>query len=270
MIELDHALFSGLIPLFHNVAHSRAIVFSVLEGNSPGRIWVNDVQQPTCAFMLPQDAFYYAAGDSNNQTFLQELEGLVFDELLPQAAEPEVVIFSFSPLWHQRLAQALETKGVITINRKMFIFNQTKYNAYQERRADIPSGFSLKGIDLPLMDRQPDFLPRFESTSQRFGVCLLEGKTPVCVCSAVFIGAGEAEVDIHTEKRYQGQGLATLTASAFIDECLRSRLTPAWSCWPEREASWKLALRLGFEEQPDVPAILWVDELLSQRLALRL
>jgi RimJ/RimL family protein N-acetyltransferase len=92
-------------------------------------------------------------------------------------------------------------------------------------------------------------------------MCLLDGERLASECSAVFVGAGEAEIDILTAEAYRGRGLARLTACAFIDECLRRGLRPDWSCWPERAASWKLALKLGFDELPDVPALLWVEGL---------
>jgi hypothetical protein len=36
-------------------------------------------------------------------------------------------------------------------------------------------------------------------------------------------------------------------------------LKPNRACWPEREASRALARKLGFEEKPDVPALLWFE-----------
>ena len=122
-----------------------------------------------------------------------------------------------------------------------------------------PEGFALRQIDAELASRHPAYLPLVDPVTGRFGTCLLDGEQVVSQCSAVFVGAGEAEIDIYTQEDYQGRGFARLTANAFIDECLRRGLRPNWACWPEREASIALARRLGFEERPDVPAHLWFE-----------
>ncbi len=93
-----------------------------------------------------------------------------------------------------------------------------------------------------------------------FGVCVLEGDALACVCRSVFTGAGEVEIDIHTEPAYRGRGLAFLAASAFIEDCLARGLRPVWGCWPENTPSLSLARRLGFTAEPDQPVCLWVDE----------
>ena len=261
VIELNHSEFNIAEPLFAGIQHSQAIVYAVLEGNSPGRIWVDKAQQPTCALLFPEGAFYYAAGDEHNETFLRGLPGLFFDELLPQAVEKELVLFSFSPAWHERLSEVLRHKGILTIQRKMFHFNHKKYQALNDWRSEIPTGLSMRLIDEQIAAQYSTYQSLLEPTSKRFGFCLMEGEVVACACTSVFVGHGEAEIDIYTEERYRGHGFARLTACAFIDECLRRGLIPNWACWPEREASWKLALRLGFEELPDVPALLWAEDL---------
>ena len=261
MIELQPFEYNKVAPLFADIDHSLAIVYAVLEGNSHGRVFVENPDLLTCAFLLAEGAFYYVAGDEHNQAFCQALSGLIFDEILPSAGDPEVVLFSFSPAWHQRLAELLKHKGVITIHRKMFHFNVEKFRVHRDWRAEIPVGFALRKIDQLLAERYPAYRPLLEPATRRFGYCLMDGETVACECNAVFVGHAEAEIDIHTVEQYRGRGFARLTACAFIEECLRSGLTPNWACWPEREASWKLALRLGFDELPDVPALLWAEDL---------
>lgn len=261
MFELPPDEFYKVIPLFTGLKHSTAIVYAVLEGNSTGRVWVDDHHHPRDVLLFAEGAFYYTAGDPDNQVFCQQLEKLIFDALLPQAAEPEVVIFSASETWHLRLAEQMRHKGVITIQRKVFEFNPEQFRGHANWHAEIPVGYTMRFIDHELAAKHPAYQPLLEPKTKRFGFCLMHGEDVVCECTAVFVGKDEAEIDIHTPEPYRGRGFARLTASAFIEECLRRGLTPNWACWPEREASWKLALRLGFEELPDVPAILWAEDL---------
>ena len=45
--------------------------------------------------------------------------------------------------------------------------------------------------------------------------------------SSIYVGGGEAEIDIRTDERYRGRGYARLTACAFIEACLEKGLRPA-------------------------------------------
>ena len=114
-------------------------------------------------------------------------------------------------------------------------------------------------IDVALAERYPAYEPSVEAQSKRFGVCLLQRDDIVSACTAVSVGGGQAEVDIHTEEAYRRRGYGYLTACAFIEQCLARGLTPGWACWPYRIASQALAEKLGFEVRPDVPAHYWAE-----------
>ena len=53
MIEIGSPEFGKVAQLFQNIDHSIAIVHAVIEGNSPGRIFIDDVSTPSCAFLYP-------------------------------------------------------------------------------------------------------------------------------------------------------------------------------------------------------------------------
>jgi RimJ/RimL family protein N-acetyltransferase len=89
----------------------------------------------------------------------------------------------------------------------------------------------------------------------------MRGEEIVSACTAVSVGGGEAEIDIHTEAAYRRRGYGFLTACAFIEACLARDLTPSWACWPHRTASQALAQKLGFDPRPDVPAHYWDETL---------
>ena len=133
--------------------------------------------------------------------------------------------------------------------------------ANRDWKSRLPEGFIVRAIDAQLAEHYPIYREIVNPASKRLGVCLMHGEDIVCECSAIFVGRGEAEIDIHTRQAYQGRGYATLTASAFIETCLARGLKPNWSCWPERPASVALAKKLGFEELPDVPAHLWAEDM---------
>lgn len=261
MIEICASEFGKVIPIFRNIDHSVAIVYAVLEGNSPGRVFVDDSATPSSAFLFPEGTFFYISGNENDAAFCQSVSTLLFNEILPNAVEKEMVLFTFSTVWRKRLDTLLSEKGAIRIYRKVFDFNLGKFSDYRRRQAGIPDGLTIQPIDHTLAENYPGYRSIIEPGSNRFGFCLMKGNEVVSECSSIYVGGGEAEIDIHTNEKYQGMGYAPLVASAFIEACQKKGLKPNWACWPERQASLALAKKLGFEEKPDIPAHLWAEEM---------
>jgi RimJ/RimL family protein N-acetyltransferase len=244
MIELKRSEFALAAPLFAGIDHNVPIVFSVLEGTAAGRAFVDDVDCPRSAFVTVADAFSYVAGDETDDAFGHALVSLIFGDLLPHQEEQELVVFAFTDAWRAKLDQLLTPKGAIRIHRKTFAFDAARAPEWRLWRDRVPAGYRTEPTALSVGD-------------PRFGVRLLKADAVVGECTAVFVGRGEAEIDIHTDEDHRKLGLGTLTASAFLEECFSRGLRPSWTCWPEREASIALAKKLGFVETEDVPAHLW-------------
>lgn len=261
MIELNSTQFHKVNPLFQNIEHSAAIVYAVLERNSPGRIFVDQPNTPTVALLYAEGAFFYIAGSGTSQALSQALVPVIFTNLLPQINDKEMVLFSFSSALRNTLDGLFREQGVIQIVRKVFKFNPDLFRAHPDRKASLPEGFDLRVMDQQMSEQYPHIKPIVDPATKRLGVCLLNGTEIASECSSIFVGKGEAEIDIHTDPKYQGKGYATLTAGAFIELCMARGLSPQWSCWPERQASIALAKKLGFEELPDVPAHYWAEDM---------
>lgn len=259
MIELDTHDFYKVSPLFRGIKHNVALVHSVIKGNSPGRIFVDRLDAPSSVYLVHEGAFHYVGGSAANDDFNQMLASLIFDNLLLNSEEQELVLFAFSEAWREKLDALLGHRGAIRIHRKTFSFDSASFQAHAGWRQQIPEGFCMRHIDESLAEKHAAYKPLVEAKTKRFGVCLMRGDEIVSTCKAVCVGGGEVEIDIHTEEAYRRQGYALLTACAFIEESLSRNLTPNWACWPERTASYALAKKLGFEDRPDAPAHYWAE-----------
>jgi RimJ/RimL family protein N-acetyltransferase len=248
MIELKRSEFALAAPLFAGIDHNVPIVFSVLEGTAAGRVFADDAGRVRSAFVAVGGAFSYVAGDETDDAFDRALVALIFESLLPNQEEQELVLFAFTDAWRAKLDQLLAPKGAIRIHRKAFSFDAAHAPDFRSWRSRVPAGCRMELIGL--VEGDP-----------RFGVRLLKDDEVVGECTSVFVGRGGAEIDIHTDENHRNLGLGTLTASAFLEECHARGLRPNWSCWPEREASIALAKKLGFVEQDDVLAHLWAPDL---------
>lgn len=66
MNELSQVNFHNASSIFATIDHNIAIVHAVLEGNSPGKIFVDTPHSPTIALLYAEDAFFYVVGDENS------------------------------------------------------------------------------------------------------------------------------------------------------------------------------------------------------------
>lgn len=259
MVELSQTEFQNVKKLFRKVDHSAAVIHAVLEGNSPGKVYADNQVTPTVALLFPEGTFYYAAGNENSAVLNHDLVPLLFDRLVPESQEKEMVLFSFSDAWRDKLDRLLRSRGVIRISRKVFGFNIDKFKHLPNWKSGIQDGFRMRKIDVEFAEQYPAFKAIVDPRSKRLGVCLTSGDEIVCDCSSIHVGNGEAEIGISTNEKYQGKGYATLTGNAFIEDCIDRGLKPSWSCWPERRASVALAKALGFDELPDAQAHYWTE-----------
>lgn len=257
--KLSPQSYSVVAPLFAGICHNTALVHAVIDGSSRGRIFADASANPSCALVAMEGAYTYLGGIPASDKDAQSLVDCIFADLLPNAEEKELVLFAFQEEGRARLEPLLAKRGAITIQRKIFDFNPSKFSALAGWKAQIPTGSKLRAIDSEIAADHPEFLPLIDPNTRRFGVCLMENDQILSYCTAVAVGGGEAEVDIFTVEASRGRGLAGLTACAFIEECIARGLRPAWACWPYREGSYKLAIKLGFEQRPDAPAFYWTE-----------
>lgn len=261
MFELEAKEFYKASHLFDRSEHNIPVIFSVIEGNIPGKLYVDDIDNPQSAFLYPKDSFFYVAGASDNSKFNGELYEMIFEDILKSSNEGELVLFSVSEGWRITLDELLKDKAAIKIARKTFTFNQSMYLGNRINPGEkLTHGYQLvplnheiaKKIEVTKSWRTvEDFLDK------GIGYAILKGNDLVSACYSIYLGKGEAEVDIFTDEKYRGMGLAKITATAFIDGCISKKIKPSWSCWPFREASYNLAKSIGFQEKQDVQAHYW-------------
>jgi GNAT superfamily N-acetyltransferase len=251
----QHQIITPLLGAFANYP----VVNAVIEGNSPGRIFVDAIGSPQSAFVLTYAGFSYLLGAADNARFNESLEQWLKAEIFPALAhsdDPTLIFYPLADGWEQPLKAMLEGYPVYDLFRRQFSFHSDRLRG----PAEPPAGFALKPIDQRLLDQTGADMFPWESPQafleKGFGFWLMKGDEIVSECRSVFRGGGAVEIDIHTDDEYQRQGFGALTASAFIAECLARGLRPNWECWWENEASTALAQKLGYEPVKDYPVFL--------------
>ncbi len=236
-------------------------ISAIIDGGIPGRIWVDNVDNPTSVLIWDKRYAYYLGGDENNEKFNSALNRIFIEEISPNALEKDYELFFIAcdKGWEDKLLkEKLLNVRSRTIQRQYHTFNQPKVRNWKER---IPSGFNmiqadedfLKRNDLenfdPFLGEVHDISGSKEDFVKRgnFGSCLVyDDRELVSWCLSFFHG-GSCELWIQTVEKYQKQGYATLTAAAFVDFCLDNNIRMGWHSNQNNIASIRLAQKVGFD-----------------------
>ena len=263
MLELKADQFHIMLPLLDKMEYGGFCPNSVIEGNHPGRIFVDKPIEPEIGFVWCRGGFYCLAGNENNEGFNQSLMDLLFDKL-------DHHTFWLYPYpvssWERKLDSLLGDR-VTKMSFRSFRFNPSEFQKLLPWRDKIPSGFEVKRIDEKLMSRIGEIrglTRRFWKSTEDFmkigfGFCLLHRGEIVTFCYSAFVGGGKYEIDIRTVEKYRRQGFGEFNACAFIEHCLNKNKIPSWHCGSTNVPSDALARKLGFEPKVDFPIYRWIE-----------
>jgi RimJ/RimL family protein N-acetyltransferase len=252
--ELAQHEYDSVRPIFRCIEHDRAVVFSTIEGNTPGRIFVDHPGSPRTALVRFSGGELYVGGCADDQALNHEIVELILNEL---ATPPHLLICSFSEAWKCTLDELLRPCGVRRVIREHLELSPEHFRAAHDGwHTRMPEGFRLQLMDRHLVERSDPGLGTLWGSidnflARAFGFCVLRDDEIVSRCSTVALGDRRFETGVGTEERYRRQGFATLAACAFIERSLELNLAPEWGCY-YNVASRALALKLGFVSKPDV------------------
>lgn len=266
MIELQAGQFHKASALFSKT-HYGVLAAGTLAGCHPGRVFLDNLADPRSGLVCTRLDYFFLAGQPS-EAILDWLYVRFQNEFIPQMqaviGTGDVILF-FDPFdWNGPLFERFADCQPLLIHKKRHILPAgagAKLLGWQER---VPPGYRLLPYTLGLMEALPELVPQAELffgsvesfLAKGYGWAIMDGNQLASTCSAVFVGSGEVEIDIHTAEAYRGRGLAFLAASAFIEDSLKRGLNPIWGCWPENLPSNRLASKLGFSEDALQPACL--------------
>lgn len=241
---------------------------SILEGNTPARIYVDRRDAPEAALVLTRYRFYLA-GVSGNIEFNQDLQRLFNDTIYPQAikeGKQVFVLFYSSKSWEQAVDLILQDKQPILDYRQYYGFKDFPV----DRRTLLPPGFSLYPVDRNLLknehlknldDLQDEMCSERSSVEdfleKSFGLCLVCGDEIAGWCLSEYNCQAGCEIGIETRPNYRKRGLATLMTLAFVEMAQAHGINHiGWDCWKENIPSSATAKKAGFYLAHDYPVYL--------------
>ncbi|GEN45428.1 GNAT family N-acetyltransferase [Alkalibacillus haloalkaliphilus] len=220
------------------------VVSSCLQGHM-GSAYVDDLNHPTVAQIIV-GIFVFYAGDPDADEANELLHNL-----------PDFTLATVKTEEWKKKIEALHKGSFEKIKRYEFYKNPNHLNQdhIKKNLADIPEGYELKPIDLTLAEDpslhelSEDFISQFNSTKdfldRGMGFVILHKGKAVCGATSFSIYDDGIEIEVATHPDYRRKGLATITASALILECLSQGLYPSWDA--ANMESVKLAEKLGYK-----------------------
>jgi len=234
-------------------------VQSVIDNNQPGKIFVNNNDNPTAGLVASRGGKYYLFGDEEDQTFNHSLLEFLSN---PENHANFYDLYFSSNTWLSIIKTPLND-NVVELSRTHYILSNTaiidNYDShsgefllqiineqlYDRYKNEVDDSYSL------LWDSSDEYLAR------AFGYCFLNESGFVSACNTFYIGGGYIEPDIITLSDYRKQGLAFALCHEFIKYSRQRKLIPYWDCDSGNNASNLLAIKLGFNKVGEVPILWW-------------
>ncbi|MGB2696887.1 MAG: GNAT family N-acetyltransferase [Candidatus Zixiibacteriota bacterium] len=248
-----HSLFTG--------SHLNLVIDAVVEGNSPGQMWVDDVTSPKTAFMWDKAYCYYLVGSADNGKFNTALREFICGKLAPEAMANNRFVFKVyytSKAWESKIEAIFGAASLRQRERVLYTSGKLKIPDWRKR---IPSGLCIRCIDEELltktkMENIPAVVGEIESCwnsvddflRNGFGFCLVHDQVIACWCTAEYVSGNKCGIGIETAGAYRRRGFATLTACAFVDYCISNHILPHWDSWKDNLSSIAVAEKVGFKK----------------------
>lgn len=249
---------SSALPLFAS-EHLQLVASAVIAGNSPGRFWVDDADQPRTAALWDKTHALYLAGAADNATFNDALSQFMSDTIT-QAVDV-LKIYPVSGNWNPVIETLYPYAALHQPQRVFYRLGTLNLPNWRER---LPEGFRVSSIndnftELSALQNFERLREEIESCwnaladfQQRgFGFCAHDAETIVGWCTAEYVSEGQCGIGIETVETHQRQGLATLVASAFAEHCLEHGISAHWDAWQRNTPSVATAEKVGFVKVED-------------------
>ena len=255
MVPLDKSDYARVRPVFEGLRYN-LVVDSVLDGNTPGWVYVDDVRHPQAAWMWDMMDAMLLAGRADRAEVNRALAHLIDERVLPNTVIPMLSLHYFPEEWEGKMDVVLHGKGARKAWRRFYTFGGLK----ADWRREMPAACQMRRIDEGLLESAHlgnardvagwvrSFWDSYRDFVERgFGFCLVEGGTIASWCLSVFASGMHFELGLATAPDYRGRGYATLTAAACAEHCVEHGLTPHWHCWEDNAPSIRVAEKVGFE-----------------------
>ncbi len=259
--ELKPDEFERARALFQGFDYSLSI-HAAIEGNNPGRIFVDDAYHPRTALALTVEGYLLAGDDGNPETnaalrrlFKERIfTGEVFvngDWSMSLAVHPET--------WEARLPELIPTHEVEKNERYHYVCRAVKFDWHSH----VPEAYAVRRVDRIFLNDAKVVFPDPVREWMDFGevwwtvenflskgvsFVVLREREVVAWCTPDCVAGDRIDVGVMTHPAHRRRGLAAVAVAATVEHCLSHGFSAVgWHCNANNVGSWKTAEKVGFE-----------------------
>jgi len=275
--ELEPHEFRRAKPLFQGFDYSLSI-HAAIEGNNPGRIFVDDARNPRTALALTVEGYLLAGDDGNpdtNEALRCLFRDMIFTGKVYVNGDWSLSLAVHPDTWAARLPELIPTYEVIKIERYQYLCRAVKF----DWRANLPEGYTIRRLDQALLHETDVVFPEqmrealeieeMWGTEESFfakgvGFVVLDGREVVACCTSDCVAGDRIDVGIFTHRDHRRRGLATAVVAATVEHCLSHGFRAVgWHCNTFNVASWKTAEKVGFERAHEYAYYYYIYDLIE-------
>ncbi len=258
--ELDPSQFEGIRSLFQNFDYSLSIL-AAIEGNNPGRIFVDNPHEARTALALTVEG-YLLAGESEDLEIIGGLQRLfkerIFTGEVYVNGNQSMSLAVHPQSWEERLPELIPTHEVEINERYHYLCRELKF----DWRNHIPEEYFVRRVDRAFqadpeiifpgalsewMDFEAVWWSKEEFYSKGISFAVLHGNEVVAWCTPDCVAGDRIDVGIITHRAHRRKGLAAVAVAATVEECLKQGFGAiGWHCNADNTGSWKTAEKVGF------------------------
>lgn len=245
MFELESKDYKKVLPLIKS--QNELSVFSVINGNNPGEIYVNNTVNPTAALIQTSEC-NLIAGNPNDEEFNSQVSSELdfWDMLTPDSEE-----------WMDKIPTIHVNPFVRKYIRRHYELSR---NEFIECDSNLKEGYLLEKVNIPFLkendfensEKVLDWAQEWSNDEifEKHGVGYLirNDKTIVSWSLSDCYFEDKIAIGIHTDERYRKNGLGKIVASAVVKECFNKGYKKIhWLCVDTNKGSRAVAEKLGFK-----------------------
>ncbi|MDF0716420.1 GNAT family N-acetyltransferase [Muricauda sp. 334s03] len=270
MKELLKEDYSKVIGALKEVKINNLFARAVVENHVSGKVYVDDVNNPTTVYVIHPYGMSLLFGKHDNQAFNRAFKDYALNK--ENLRDTHEWMQAYPEQWDSTLKELFadcsikssdndsgQTKNIVELNTRVnFKFNPEKY-ASLKKDIKVPTTSAVRTGKQEFESMQGTVIPlNFWNNADDFidnaiGYSTYYENELACTAYASVIIDKFLELGMETVPKFRGKGLARYTCSKLIDHCLKNDYEPIWACRLENIGSYTLAQKLGFEDVLQIP-----------------
>jgi RimJ/RimL family protein N-acetyltransferase len=239
------------------------VLASIVEGNTEAQLWYSSLPENNLVCLLwdKGNNVFYLSGQGILPETIKDLALLIYTHIKEKAIKDRLSYFKV-----KTLSASLEN-SITDIFRDIPLHKTKKlFYTFQSKRVETIPNLGLEGIQIFPIDANLLKEGQFENSryvrseiewmwpslgrflEKGFGTAaVIDGKI-ICWCTAEYVSKSKCGIGIEVIDEFQNKGIATVTASHFLEHCLNKNIVAHWECDKDNIGSVRVADKVGFKK----------------------